>query len=93
VIALFSRIIVDATILILAAALSPAFAHRRDLLEARPHGPLHRDRTADGEVPPRAGDRTQRRKRDDDSARGRQHPPRVVAEELFDFCVAEADLA
>jgi membrane protein len=35
VIALFFWIIVDATILILAAALSPAVAHRRDLLEAR----------------------------------------------------------
>jgi membrane protein len=35
VIALFFWIILDATILILAAALSPALAHRRDLLEAR----------------------------------------------------------
>ena len=35
VIALFFWIILFGTVLVLAAALSPAFAHRRDLLEAK----------------------------------------------------------
>ena len=105
VIAIFFWIILIGTVLILAAALSPALAQRRDLLEAHAQDrsrddPNRSARTADGAVPPKAGQRAERRschRQHDGGDRPRERPadegarPPRVPEHLHRDVVGDPD--